>query len=135
MSVPRHDPLLSPLVKAFAVVETACCDVTIAPACELRNKLPISCAMVVVCWLLPSGTTNNEASMIIRMLPNKTPGSTKRRLCGVDVCGEEVRTRLIEAGMTIGTLTLVYCVVSGAVEIVEGNLSVVFGVSLPPVNG
>ena len=46
-----------------------------------------------------------------------------------------VRVRLFDAGMTIGILTLVLGEGSGAVEVAAGNLTVVFGHELPPVNG
>jgi hypothetical protein len=46
-----------------------------------------------------------------------------------------VRGRLFDAGMTMGTLTLVFGEGSGAVEVASGNLTVLFGDELPPVNG
>ena len=46
-----------------------------------------------------------------------------------------VRGRLFVAGITMGILTLVFGESSGAVEVAVGNLTVLFGDELPPVNG
>jgi hypothetical protein len=46
-----------------------------------------------------------------------------------------VRVRLFDAGITIGILTLVFAEGRGAVEVAAGNLTVLFGDELPPVNG
>jgi hypothetical protein len=46
-----------------------------------------------------------------------------------------VRVRLLDAGMMMGILTLVFGEGSGAVEVTAGNGTVIFGDELPPVNG
>src|ERR1700681_656736 len=135
MSVPRQEPPLSPLLITLAVGEIACCEVPISSDCGFENRPPISWAMVAVCWLLPSGITNNEASVITSSPPTSTPGSTIRRLCGGAMRSGSVRGRLFVAGITMGILTLVFGESSGAVEVAVGNLTVLFGDELPPVNG
>lgn len=135
MSVPPHELLRLPLLSTFAVGEAACCGISIALFCELEKSLAKPCAMVAVCWLLPSGITNNEASTITSVPPNRTPGSTKRRLRCMLLCEVWLRTRLIEAGMTMGTLLAVSREFNGAVEFATGNFTMESGDSLPPGNG
>ena len=102
---------------------------------EVENRPPISWAMVAVCWLLPSGTTNSDASVIISSPPIKTPGSTICRRGGRVSGSGSVRVRLFDAGMMMGILTFVCAGGSGVVEVAMGNGMVVFGDESPPVSG
>src|SRR5690242_20458842 len=123
ISAPRHAPsCVSPTLSCVAVAVMACCEVPMALDCgEFENRLPMSWAMVAVCWLLPSGTTNIDASVIISNPPISTPGSTMRRRGAGAIDSGLVRVRLVDAGMTIGILTLVLVDGSGAVEVIAGN--------------
>ena len=62
-----------------------------------------------------------------------------RRLGAGVVDSGLVRVRLLDAGMTMGILTLVFVGANGAVEVVAGNWTVVFGDKSgdesPPVSG
>src|ERR1700694_1780575 len=135
ISVPLHDPPVSPLVIAVATGDTACNGVLITPPCAFVNRLVINCPIVRECWLLSSGTTNSEASTATSMPPTSTPGSTKRRLRGAGTGSGKVLVRLIDAGITIGTFVLVVGVESGEVWIVPGRFIVISGVSLLPIKG
>ena len=53
--------------------------------------------------------------------PMRTPGSTMRRGGAGFMDNGVVRGRLVDAGMTMGILTLVFAGGSGAVEVVAGN--------------
>src|SRR5205814_2087809 len=121
ISVPLHDPPVSPLVIAVATGVTACNGVLMTPPCAFVNRLVINCPIVRECWLLSSGTTNSEASTATSMPPTSTPGSTNRRLRGAGAGSGEVLVRLLDAGITIGTFVLVVGIESGEVWVVPGS--------------